>query len=230
MHGDDSKRTDVPTTRELQERMVAVNRRRKDVESWGVFRYPTSSKPVASVGRLEKRIEEFFSRYDDIVTTEDVPVGKGDEYKIVVRSTNLPTIGEFATFIGYPSANALYREMRKPAISTDPRYYFTLEKAVSLIEGLYEKRAMELGEKSHDYRAYTEILKRHDNMRERLEAQESATVGTINNSGGVINIYKGFEKDLDDRIDALLGECSRNVVAVIEPQGPSDLDDEEDDD
>lgn len=195
-----------------EQRRVALNRKKKEVENWGVFRYPTSFKPVKSVSQLEKKVEQYFSQFDNLVESELISAGKG-AMKEHVTKTNLPSVSEFAAFVGYPSANSLYKELRHPSVNTDPRYYFVLEKAVGLIETVYERRAMELGEKASDFRAYTEILKRHDTMRERLE-QEDALNGTINNAGGTINInmYKGFEKDMNDRITALFDSVNKDVV------------------
>lgn len=191
------------TMREQQERMELVNSEKRRITGWEVFRYPTLLKPVKSIGQLQKKVAEYMAQFETIVVSDTKKDGKGREYDRVT-DTNLPTVGGLAKFLGYPSARSLYKEIREPSISTDPRYYLILERAVDSIEDLYEKRMLHLGETKQDFRAYTEVLKRHDEERSKME--EAAEIGNINNKGGTINInfYKGFEKEMENRVDALI--------------------------
>lgn len=210
-----------------EQKRIALNRQKQEIANWGVFRYPTLLKPVKSVSKLEEKIGEYFSQFTDenMFETDLLQIGKYAE-KLIVKNATLPTVSELANYIGYPSANAIYKELNKPSVSTDARYYMVLEKAVSLIESLYEKRALTLGEKAEDYRAYTEILKRHDQIKERLEEKES--VGINNNNGVVnINLFNSYKNEMKNKVHELM---ENNKAVVIEDAEVTEITEEEDDD
>ena len=199
------KEIDMPTTtiRENQEKMGQINEKKKDIANWGVFRYPTSLKPVKSVSQLNRKISEYFQQFGYIVTSHTIEL-KNLMEKEIIEDVKVPTVNGLATHLGYPSASALYREIMRPAVSTDPQYYHSLERAISTIEELYEERMITIGEKAGDFRAYSEVLKRHDEQRTKMVDMEKETMLSVPAHGGLQSVSKSISNDMNARIKALM--------------------------
>ena len=103
---------DMPTVKDTEERRIDISRKRKELTTWELYRYPTKNKPIKSRSKLLEKVDEFFADNED--TPESI------------------TPARLALFLGYPSERAMMREINNPNPS-DPEYSAILERALALI-------------------------------------------------------------------------------------------------
>jgi hypothetical protein len=149
-------------------------------------KYPTPGKKITSIGRLKKRIEQFF---DEFYVPDNPKDGRNAR----------KTVNDLALWLGYASSNSLYRAMASPEY---PEYGEWLEYAVGRIEDKFEKdwlnKIEHAGKDSKGYEQYDKFLARQDRARERAMPKEDKSSLNV-----TVNIAK-FER-LDETIAKSVG-------------------------
>src|SRR5574344_1395482 len=130
----------MPTIRETEmKRVESLALKKKEMQSWGMYKYPTPTKRIKSVSMLRKKIEQFF---------EENPVDQ-------VKADKLPTPTQLAVYLGYPSARAMYDEINNPK---EPDYSAILARGVDIIKDALGKRQLKIAEEKEDWKGIDAYL------------------------------------------------------------------------
>lgn len=124
------------------------------------------------------------------------------------KAEELPTPSQLAVFLGYSSAQAMYRDINNPDVA--PEYAQLLDRAVDLIKDNLQRRQLRYAEKRNDWQGIDAILQRMDKAQERTEPIEDKDKNININ----INIerqerIKGF---IDEKMELLMAQAE-----VVEP-------------
>ena len=141
---------------------------------------------MKSVSLLRKRIEEFFDRVDHSSSAED-----------------LPTPSQLAIYLGYSSAQAMYRDINNPEV--EPEYAQILDRAVDILKDNLQRRQLRMAEARNDWQGVDAVLQRMDKAQERTEP--------VKDESKEINVNISIEKKqriqgfLDDRLGKLMADA-----------------------
>ena len=174
------------TIRETERmRLNNVNSTKKEMNKWGIYRYPTPTKKIKSVSLLRKKLQEFFEE------------SNSDPKKAEMMIT--PT--QLAIYLGYSSANAMYRDINNPDVA--PEYAQLLDRAVDLIKDNLQRRQLRYAEFMNDWKGVDAVLQRIDKAQEKTEPVEDEEKN--------INININLEKQ--ERIKGLVDERIASLMA-----------------
>lgn len=168
------------TIREKEQRKIEnINKTKKEMLSWGIYRYPTPTKKIKSLSLLRKKLNEFF--------TENSAEGQAHE---------LPTPTRLAIYLGYASSTAMYKDIED---RTEPEYSDALARAVDMIKDALQKRQLEIAESKEDWRGIDAVLQRMDKA-QGIDTKKSQNDINVNIS---IEQKQRIKSTIDDRLDFL---------------------------
>lgn len=142
---------------------------------------------MKSVSLLRKKVIEFFEKCDSDGGTED-----------------LPTPSQLAVYLGYSSAQAMYRDINNPEVA--PEYAQILDRAVDIIKDNLQRRQLRFAEARSDWEGIDAVLQRMDKALEKTEP--------VKDEKKDINININFEKQ--ERIKGLIGDRMSKLMAEAE--------------
>lgn len=170
------------TIREKEQKKIEnINKTKKEMQSWGVYRYPTPTKKIKSLSLLKKALNQFFQ--------ENSANGQAHE---------LPTPTKLAVYLGYASAGQMYRDIRE---SSYPEYSMLLERAVDMIKDALQSRQLELAESKEDWHGIDAALRRID-KEQGLDTKTSKSDVNVNIT---IEQRNRIKSTIDDRLGFLKG-------------------------
>lgn len=189
--------TQLPTIRQVESKKLEnISKKRGEMRKWGLYRYPTPTKRIKSVGMLNKAIDEFF---------EEHPLD-------VERASQLPTPTELAMYLGYPSQQALYNEVNNPV---EPRYSAVLAQALDMIRDALLKRQMDVAETGKRWEGIDAALSRMERIEERtlpVNDSKSSIAIQIN-----MNAQQKTRQLIDESVSSLIaGLADSNLKNVTE--------------
>lgn len=161
----------------------------------------TPKKPVKSVPKLRKVIQQFFADNMD------------DPYI---------TVNSLAKAIGYADEDAMQKDAFN--IANRPEYNAELRKAISLIEDLMTRRMLAIADAAGDSKGYQYALQRMDKKRDKYDPDSA-----MNETQVKVNIQmqenEGIKSMLNDRLASLLSAQkgsaidipSKKIEAIPEP-------------
>lgn len=181
----------MPTIRETEmKRAENLALKKKEMQQWGMYKYPTPTKRIKSVSMLRRKIEEFF---------DENPVDR-------VKADKLPTPTQLAVYLGYPSARAMYDEINNPK---EPDYSAILARGVDIIKDALGKRQLKIAEEKADWKGIDAYLT-------RLDAEADKTDPNIKKGAGSskteVNVTVNMERQerikdyVSDKMDSLMAE------------------------
>ncbi len=193
--------TNLPTIRETESKKLEnITKKRSEMRKWGLYRYPTPTKRIKSVGKLNEAIDAFF---------EEHPLD-------VEKASKLPTPTELALYLGYPSQQALYNEINNPI---DPRYSAVLAQAIDMIRDALLKRQMDIAEIGKRWEGIDAALSRMERIEERtMPASDSKSSIAIQIN---MNAQQKTRQLIDESVSSLIAGLAdsnlRNATeAVVE--------------
>lgn len=144
---------------------------------------------------MKKRLVEFFEHTDNNPT----------------HAEHLPTPSQLAVFLGYSSAQAMYRDINNPEVA--PEYAQLLDRAVDILKDNLQRRQLRYAEARSDWQGVDAILQRMDKAQERTEPVEDKDKN--------INININIEKQ--ERIKGFIDEKMELLMAQAEVIEPKEL-------
>lgn len=182
------------TIREKEQKKIEnINKTRKEMLSWGVYRYPTPTKKIKSLSLLRKKLNEFFLE------------NSADE-----TADKLPTPTKLAIYLGYASSSAMYKDIND---RSEPEYSDALERAVDMIKDALQKRQLEIAENKEDWRGIDAVLQRMD----KAQGLDTKTSKSDVNVNITIEQRQRIKSTIDDRLGFLNASFEE-----IEPKALSD--------
>lgn len=164
-----------------QMKIENINKTKKEMQSWGVYRYPTPTKKIKSLSLLRKSLNQFFA-----------------ENPANVQAHELPTPTKLAVYLGYASAGQMYRDIRE---SSYPEYSMLLERAVDMIKDALQNRQLEIAENKEDWHGIDAVLKRID----KEQGLDTKTNRSDVNVNITIEQKNRIRSAIDDRLGFLKG-------------------------
>lgn len=171
-------------------RVESLALKKKEMQSWGIYKYPTPTKRIKSVSMLRKKIEQFF---------EENPVDQ-------VKADKLPTPTQLAVYLGYPSARSMYDEINNPK---EPDYSAILARGVDIIKDALGKRQLKIAEEKEDWKGIDAYLSRLDAEADKTDLNTRKGTGT---SKTEVNVTVNMERQerikdyVSDKMDSLMAE------------------------
>ena len=171
-------------------RVESLALKKKEMQSWGMYKYPTPTKRIKSVSMLRKKIEQFF---------EENPVDQ-------VKADKLPTPTQLAVYLGYPSARSMYDEINNPK---EPDYSAILARGVDIIKDALGKRQLKIAEEKEDWKGIDAYLSRLDTEADKTDPNTRKGTGT---SKTEVNVTVNMERQerikdyVSDKMDSLMAE------------------------
>lgn len=198
--------TYLPTIRETESKKLEnITKKRTEMRKWGLYRYPTPTKRIKSVGKLKEAIDEFF---------EEHPLD-------VEKASQLPTPTELAMYLGYPSQQALYNEVNNPV---DPRYSAVLAQSLDMIKDALLKRQMDIAEIGKRWEGIDAALSRMERIEERtmpVTDSKSSIAIQIN-----MNAQQKTRQLIDESVSSLiagLADSNLRNATEAEVEEPDDI-------
>lgn len=164
-----------------QMKIENINKTKKEMLSWGVYRYPTPTKKIKSLSLLRKSLNQFFQ-----------------ENPADVQAHELPTPTKLAVYLGYASAGQMYRDIRECSY---PEYSMLLERAVDMIKDALQRRQLEIAESKEDWHGIDAVLQRID-KEQGLDTKTSKSDVNVNIT---IEQKNRIKSTIDDRLGFLKG-------------------------
>ena len=164
--------------------------KKKEMQQWGMYKYPTPTKRIKSVSMLRKKIEQFF---------DENPVDH-------VKADKLPTPTQLAVYLGYPSARSMYDEINNPK---EPDYSAILARGVDIIKDALGKRQLKIAEEKEDWKGIDAYLSRLDSEADKTDPSTRKGTGT---SKTEVNVTVNMERQerikdyVSDKMDSLMAE------------------------
>lgn len=192
------------TIREKEQRKIEnINKSKQEMNSWGIYRYPTPTKKVKSISLLRKKLNQFFME------------NSADE-----TADRLPTPTRLAIYLGYASSTAMYKDIND---RTEPEYSDLLARAVDMIKDALQKRQLEIAESKEDWHGIEAVLQRMDKA-QGLDTKKSQNDVNINIS---IEEKQRIKSTIDDRLGFLNAEfteikpkaLSESVMKLSQSEG-----------
>lgn len=192
------------TIREKEQRKIEnINKSKQEMNSWGIYRYPTPTKKVKSISLLRKKLNQFFMENSAEETAD-----------------RLPTPTRLAIYLGYASSTAMYKDIND---RTEPEYSDLLARAVDMIKDALQKRQLEIAESKEDWHGIEAVLQRMDKA-QGLDTKKSQNDVNINIS---IEEKQRIKSTIDDRLGFLNAEfteikpkaLSESVMKVSQSEG-----------
>ena len=192
------------TIREKEQRKIEnINKSKQEMNSWGIYRYPTPTKKVKSISLLRKKLNQFFMENSAEETAD-----------------RLPTPTRLAIYLGYASSTAMYKDINDRA---EPEYSDLLARAVDMIKDALQKRQLEIAESKEDWHGIEAVLQRMDKA-QGLDTKKSQNDVNINIS---IEEKQRIKSTIDDRLGFLNAEfteikpkaLSESVMKVSQSEG-----------
>lgn len=192
------------TIREKEQRKIEnINKSKQEMNSWGIYRYPTPTKKVKSISLLRKKLNQFFME------------NSADE-----TADRLPTPTRLAIYLGYASSTAMYKDIND---RTEPEYSDLLARAVDMIKDALQKRQLEIAESKEDWHGIEAVLQRMDKA-QGLDTKRSQNDVNINIS---IEEKQRIKSTIDDRLGFLNAEfteikpkaLSESVMKLSQSEG-----------
>lgn len=165
-----------------QMKIENINKTKKEMQSWGVYRYPTPTKKIKSLSLLKKALNQFFQ--------ENPATGQAHE---------LPTPTKLAVYLGYASAGQMYKDIRECSY---PEYSMLLERAVDMIKDSLQRRQLEIAENKEDWHGIDAVLQRID-KEQGLDTKTSKADVNVNIT---IEQKNRIKSTIDDRLGFLKGD------------------------
>ena len=171
-------------------RVESLALKKKEMQSWGMYKYPTPTKRIKSISMLRKKIEQFF---------EENPVDH-------VKADKLPTPTQLAVYLGYPSARSMYDEINNPK---EPDYSAILARGVDIIKDALGKRQLKIAEEKEDWKGIDTYLSRLDAEADKTDPNTRKGTGT---SKTEVNVTVNMERQerikdyVSDKMDSLMAE------------------------
>lgn len=182
-----ASRKEVPTIREIEfSKLENVNKSKKEMKQWNIYRHPTTTKRVPSISKLRKLISEFFEQH---VVTATTPV------------FDYPTVTELALFLGYPNQKKLFYDINNPVV---PEYSDELARAVDQIQDLMQRKQMDVGASGKDYRGIATALERQDKISASVAPDEAS------------NVKLTISVEAKTKIDNLIADGIANIFGTKE--------------
>ena len=157
----------------------------------------TPKKPMKSVPKLRKAINEFFEAHAD------------DPYL---------TMNELATAIGYADEDAMVKDSFN--IDNRPKYNAVIRKAVSKVENLLTRKMLAISEAAGDTRGYQVALQRMDKKRDKYDPDSCPDSQTQVRVNIQMQENENIKNMLDDRLSSLLSLQKGNAVDITPKQIP----------
>ena len=192
------------TIREKEQKKIEnINKSKQEMNSWGIYRYPTPTKKVKSISLLRKKLNQFFMENSAEETAD-----------------RLPTPTRLAIYLGYASSTAMYKDIND---RTEPEYSDLLARAVDMIKDALQKRQLEIAESKEDWHGIEAVLQRMDKA-QGLDTKKSQNDVNINIS---IEEKQRIKSTIDDRLGFLNAEfteikpkaLSESVMKVSQSEG-----------
>ena len=151
----------------------------------------TPRKPIKSVPKLRKAIQDFFSANMD------------DPYI---------TVNSLAKAIGYADEDSMQKDAFNP--DNRPEYNAEIRKAISIIEDIMTRRMLVISDAAGDTKGYQFALQRLDKTRDNYDpdSQEDNTQVRVNIQ---MKENESVKSMLDDRLSALLSAQKGSAIDVI---------------
>lgn len=171
------------TIREKEQKKIEnINKSKQEMNSWGIYRYPTPTKKIKSISLLRKKLNAFFIE------------NSADE-----TADRLPTPTRLAIYLGYASSTAMFKDIND---RTEPEYSDLLARAVDMIKDALQKRQLEIAESKEDWHGIEAVLQRMDKA-QGLDTKKSQSDVNINIS---IEEKQRIKSTIDDRLGFLNAE------------------------
>ena len=181
-------------------KLEALNKSRKELEKFDIYRYPATTKRIKSVSILKKKIAEFFEQYGIDTNSLDSP-------------DSLPLPSDLAMFLGYPSYRAMATAINSP---TDPEWSAELERAVEHINNLLMRTQLRMAMDNSDLKGVDSVIKRLDKINDTSRPREADPKNQVN-----IQINIEHKKKIDDFVTDRIENLMSNL-------GKLDMTDDED--
>ncbi len=184
------KAKSMKTIRQIEsDRLENIKKTKKEMQEWGIYRYPTPTKKIKSISLLRKTIEKFF---------EEHPIDQG------TKAQDIPTPAELALYLGYKSERSMYSEINNPN-NPYPEYAAYIEQAVTLITNALNKRQMAIAEKANRWEGVDAAINRMNSVNESTMPKEDKGSIAIQIN---MNAREKTRALVNDSINALLGDIA----------------------